>query len=64
METNSAKQELIDWISTLQDEETLLILKGIKYKATFNFDEEWAKGISLEEARRRSLEKVSALWKR
>ncbi len=52
------KQELIDWISTIEDQDTLLILKGIKYQATFNFDEEFKKGIPLEEFREQMLKKV------
>ena len=64
METNTAKQELIDWISTLQDEQTLLLLKSIKYEATFSFDEEFKKGIPFKDAKQKSLEKVSVLWKK
>ena len=43
METTTSKQELIDWISTIEDKETLLILQGIKHQSTFNFDEEFKK---------------------
>ena len=59
METTlTSKQELIDWISTIEDPETLMILKGIKHEATFNFDEEWKKGISLEDFRTEMLRRV------
>lgn len=54
----TTKQELIDWISTIEDQDTLLILKGIKHKATFNFEEEFKKGISLEEFREQMLNRV------
>ena len=54
----TSKQELIDWISTIEDPETLMILKGIKHEATFNFDEELKKGISSEEFRRQMKERV------
>ena len=65
METTiTQKQELIDWISSLEDTETLLILQGIKYQATFNFNEEFKKGIPLEVAKQRSLEKIREMWKK
>ena len=54
----TSKQELIDWISTIEDPETLMILKGIKHEATFNFEEEWKKGTSLEDFRTEMLRRV------
>ena len=61
----TSKQELIDWISTIEDPETLMILKGIKHEATFNFDEEWKKGISLEDFRTEMLRRVRNYpWKK
>lgn len=62
METTTSKKELIDWISNLKDEEMLLELAIIKRKATFNFDEEFKRGISLEEAKKRSIEKIRKYW--
>ena len=35
-----------------------MILQGIKHQATFNFEEEWKKGISSEEFRRQMKERV------
>ena len=66
METTiTQKQELIDWISSLEDKETLLILQGIKYQATFNFDEEFKKGIPLEEFKTEMLKRVRNYpWKK
>ena len=65
METTlTSKQELIDWISTIEDPETLMILKGIKHEATFNFDEELKKSIPVAEARKRSLENIRKIWKK
>ena len=61
----TSKQELIDWISTIEDPETLMILKGIKHEATFNFDEEWKKGTSLEDFRTEMLRRVRNYpWKK
>ena len=64
METTTSKKELIDWISNLEDKEILSELAVIKRKATFNFDEEFKKGIPLEEFRERMLERVRSYpWK-
>jgi hypothetical protein len=62
MGTATSKKELIDWISNLNDEKMLYELTMIKQKATFNFDEEFKKGISLEEAKKRSIEKIRKYW--
>jgi hypothetical protein len=64
MSTETSKKEIIDWISTLEDESVLLTLEGIKRNATFNFDEEVKKGIPLEEAREQSLKKIREMWKK
>jgi hypothetical protein len=62
MGTATSKKELIDWISNLNDEKMLQELAMIKQKATFNFDEEFKKGIPLEEAKKRSIEKIRKYW--
>ena len=65
METLTLQQELIDWIHTISDKKTLLELSEIKRRATFNFDEEFEKGIPLEEARTELLRRVRAYpWKK
>lgn len=65
METLTSKKELIDWISSLEDKNILLELASIKYKTTFNFDEEFKKGITGEELKKRLSERLKALpWKK
>lgn len=64
MEKSAVRKEIIDWVSTLEDESTLMILEGVKRNATFTFEEEWKKGIPLEEARERSLKKIREMWKK
>ena len=65
MEVTTSKKELIDWISNLEDEKTLLELAIIKRKATFNFDEEFKKGITGEELKERLSERLKSLpWKK
>ncbi len=45
------KQELIDWISTINDVSVLEDLKELKRRDTFNFEEEFKKGLTVEEFR-------------
>ena len=53
METLTKNQELVDWLSKVKDEDILNEIKNIKHKATFNFDEAFAKGITGEELKKR-----------
>ncbi len=64
METLTLQQELIDWIHTIKDEKTLTELSELKRRAVFNFDDEFKKGISLAEAKQRSIEKITQYWKK
>jgi len=65
MEATASKKELIDWISNLDDEKMLLELAMMKRKATFNFDEEFKKGITGEELKKRLSERLRTLpWKK
>ncbi len=65
MNTIATRKEIIDWVSTLEDESTLMILEGVKRNATFNFDEEFKKGIPLEEFRDEMLKRVRNYpWKK
>ncbi len=65
MEAVTSKTELMNWISKLEDKEVLLELENIKRKATFDFEEEFKKGISGEELKRRLSERLKSLpWKK
>ncbi|MGV1012132.1 MAG: hypothetical protein ACOYBS_06755 [Flavobacterium sp.] len=65
MEAVTSKTELMDWISKLEDKEVLMELENIKRKATFDFEEEFKKGISGEELKRRLSERLKSLpWKK
>ena len=64
-QTTTQKQELIDWISTIEDVEVLKELINLKKKTTFNFDEEFKKGISADEFRERTTGYIKSLpWKK
>ena len=45
------KQELIDWIATINDVSVLDDLTELKRRDTFNFEEEFKKGLTVEEFR-------------
>jgi len=65
MGTTTSKKELIDWISNLNDEKMLLELAMMKQKATFNFEEEFKKGITGKELKEKLSDRLSALpWKK
>lgn len=65
MEIVTSNTELMDWFSKLEDKEVILKLENIKRKAPFNFEEEFKKGISGEELKRRlSLRLKSLPWKK
>ncbi len=59
------KQELIDWITTINDVSILEDLTELKRRDTFNFEEEFKKGITGEELKRRTTEFLKNLpWKK
>ena len=59
-QTITQKQEFIDWISTIEDVEVIKELMNLKKNATFNFDEEFKKGISGEELKKRISKHISS----
>lgn len=64
-QTTTQKQELIDWISTIEDVEVLKELINLKKQTTFNFDQEFKKGISADEFRERTTKYIKSLpWKK
>ena len=64
-QTLTQKKELIDWISLIEDVEVIKELINLKKQATFNFDEEFKKGISGEELKIRTTEFLKTLpWKK
>lgn len=66
MEAHSTiqKRELIDWISSIEDEVILNKIVTIKREATFNFEEELKKGISADEFKERTTKYLKSLpWK-
>ncbi len=51
MEMLTQKKEIIDWISSLDNPLILNNIYNIKKESTFDFDKEFAKGLTVEEFR-------------
>jgi hypothetical protein len=59
------KAELIEWIGSLTDEAIIKDIMAVKTKKEFDFEKEWAKSVSIENALERSKHFISALpWKK
>ena len=65
MEITTAKKDIIEWISSLEDEKLLMEIVNMKRNADFNFEEEFKKGITGEELKKRLSERLRTLpWKK
>ena len=63
--TRTQKQELIDWIASIENTEVIHELLNLKRQATFDFDAEFKKGITGEELKKRTTEFMKTLpWKK
>jgi hypothetical protein len=59
------KAELKDWIDTITDENILEEILAIKSQKQFDFEKEWARSISVSEARTKSKTMIASLpWKK
>jgi hypothetical protein len=59
------KAELIKWINSIEDPSVLNEIEAIKSKEKFDFEKQWARGISINEARKKSKEFIKSLpWKK
>ena len=65
MDLATQKKDLIKWIHTIEDSAVLKKLESIKSEETFDFDKEWERSISIEEARNKSKEFIKSLpWEK
>ncbi len=64
LDITKEKQEIVDWIATVQDISVLENLIELKRRATFNFEEEFKKGYSATEARKISKQKIKEWWRK
>lgn len=65
MNLTTQKSELIKWINSIEDVTILNKIENIKSETTFDFEKEWARGVSIEDARKKSNEFITSLpWKK
>lgn len=65
MDLATQKKDLIKWIHSIEDSDVLKKLESIKSEETFDFDKEWERSISIEEARNKSKEFIKSLpWEK
>lgn len=65
MEILAQKKEIIDWILSIEDQTVLNEIEMLKKQTSFNFDEEFKKGISGEELKKQTTEFLKTLpWKK
>lgn len=65
MEIATQKKEIIDWILSLEDQTVLNEIESLKRQVNFDFDEEFKKGLTVEEFRKRTTEFIKSLpWKK
>lgn len=61
------KKELIKWINSLDNPDVIQQIKHIQERNTepFDFEKEWTKGITIDEARKKTSDFIKSLpWKK
>ncbi|WP_312393827.1 hypothetical protein [Chryseobacterium sp.] len=65
MNISTEKNEIIKWINSLENPEIIEEINKIRKRKTFDFEKEWERGISIDEARKRTQEFIKSLdWKK
>lgn len=65
MATVTQKQEILDWLTSVNDENILNEIIKIKKQSTINFNEEFKKGITSDELKKRISNHIKTLpWKK
>ncbi len=65
MNISAEKNEIIKWINSLENPEIIEEINKIRKRKTFDFEKEWERGISIDEARKRTQEFIKSLdWKK
>jgi len=65
MEIATQKKEIIDWILSIEDQEVLNEIEILKKQSSFNFEEEFKKGLTTEQFRTAIKERIKSYdWKR
>ncbi len=59
------KKRIIEWVESLEDTETIELLKDMANPRKFNFDEEFKKGLTSEEFSKRTTDFLKGLkWEK
>lgn len=61
MEIATQKKEIIDWILSIEDQAILNETESLKPRKDFDFDEEFKKGLPVEEFKKRTTEFLKSL---
>lgn len=65
MEIATQKKEIIDWILSIEDQSILNEIESLKPRKDFDFDEEFKKGLTVEEFRKAIKERIKTYsWKK
>ncbi len=65
MEIVAQKKEIIDWILSIEDQAVLDEIEVLKKQTSFNFDQEFKKGLTTEQFRTAIKERIKSYdWKR
>jgi hypothetical protein len=65
MNISAEKNEIIKWINSLENPDTIEEINKIRLRKSFDFEKEWERGISGEELKKRTKEYIKSLpWKK
>ncbi|MCS3871008.1 hypothetical protein J3D55_003924 [Chryseobacterium ginsenosidimutans] len=65
MNISAEKNEIIKWINSLENPSIIEEINKIRKRKSFDFEKEWERGISIDEARKRTSEFIKSLdWKK
>lgn len=65
MKLTTQKQDLINWLNQLDDQDILKEIETIKSKQAFDFEKARSKGVSISEARKKSKAYIQTLpWQK
>lgn len=62
MEVKTKKEELLQWLENLDDPDIIHDLYALKKRKEFDFDKEFARGYTPEEAKAESIKRIREWW--
>ncbi|RST28265.1 hypothetical protein [Chryseobacterium lacus] len=65
MNLAAEKNEIIKWINSLENPAIIEEINKIRKRKDFDFEKEWKEGITIAEARKKSMQFIESLnWKK